>query len=180
MALITLQAARGVRSHFNHDTPFDDAVFSVMGLLIVANTIAVAWAAWLFFRRPTTVSGGLRAGIRTGLVVFVLASLEGGLMVGRDAHTVGAHDGGPGLPLVNWSTGAGDLRVAHFVGMHALQVLPLLGWWLDRRGSRRGPAAVIAVGAAWALAVALLVAQALAGRPLIGAVADHGFTTGDQ
>ena len=78
-------------------------------------------------------SGARLVGVQLGLTIFVLASLEGGLMVMRDAHSVGTHDGGPGLPFVNWSTGAGDLRIAHFVGMHALQALPLLGWFVEGR-----------------------------------------------
>jgi hypothetical protein len=49
------------------------------------------------------------------------------------AHTVGAPDGGRGLPVTGWSVDHGDLRIAHFLGMHGLQVLPLLAWWIARR-----------------------------------------------
>lgn len=45
---------------------------------------------------------------------------------------MGAPDGGPGLPVTDWSADHGDLRIAHFVGMHGLQILPLLAWWLAR------------------------------------------------
>jgi hypothetical protein len=91
-------------------------------------------------------------------------------MVIAGAHTVGAPDGGPGLAGTGWSTEHGDLRVPHFVGLHALQVLPLVALILARRRVR--PAArtrlvfVSAAGYA-ALYVGLLV-QALRGVPLAG------------
>jgi hypothetical protein len=115
------------------------------------------------------VSGAALTGLRWGLVLFLVASAEGGLMVARRGHAVGLHDGSPGLPFVNWSTGAGDLRVAHFAGMHAIQALPLLGWWLDRRRAAVGRAVLHAAGVIWLMATALLIAQAMAGRPLLAA-----------
>jgi hypothetical protein len=168
LVLITLQAARGVRSHFNDTSAFNGIVFSTMGALITINTIAAGYALYLFLRRPSAIRGAALAGVRGGLLIFVLASLQGFLMVGRGAHSVGIHDGGPGLPFVNWSTGAGDLRVAHFFGMHALQALPLLGFWIERRG--HAVAWLRTTAAAYFVIYAALVAQALAGRPLLSAL----------
>ncbi len=165
--LITMQSLRGVRSHFNHDTLFDGLVFSIMGGAILINTMAAAYAAYLFHRRSSIVSGAHLAGVRAGLIIFVFASLEGGLMVARGSHTVGLPDGGPGLPIVNWSTQAGDLRVVHFVGMHALQALPLLGWWLERQRMPGGRRWVLVTAWGWAAVTILLLVQALAGRPVL-------------
>lgn len=165
--IIVTQAARGVQSHFNRATLLDGVLFSIMGMLIVINTLAAVYALYLYYRRPVGVSGAHLAGIRLGLLIFVLASFQGALMIQRNAHTVGFRDGGPGLPFVNWSTGAGDLRVAHFVGLHALQVLPLLGWLLSRRALPNGVRWVRFVAAVWMVLTALLLVQALAGRPLL-------------
>jgi hypothetical protein len=100
-------------------------------------------------------------GIRLGLLLFIIFSLEGGLMVGLLKHTVGGPDGEPGLPLVNWSTEYGDLRIAHFIGIHSLQVLPLFGHYISKTKMQ-----TILFSAAYFLLASALFLQAMKGIPL--------------
>lgn len=171
MACIITQAARGVTSHFNSQTPFDDAVFSVMGFLISVNTLLVLLMLLLFLRPSERPTPAYLWGIRAGLLLFFLGSLEGVVMIMNSAHTVGAPDGGPGLPVVNWSTRSGDLRVAHFLTFHALQLLPLAGFALSRYKpdwpDRRRVACVLTLAVVYAAGVSLVFWQALNGRPLL-------------
>lgn len=130
---INMQAARGVHSHFNLQSGwFNMAVFSIMGLFILINTLVLFLITLDFFRLKLTVPSDMLWAIRLGLILILLASLEGGYMSSQPGHTVGAADGGPGLPFLNWSTRYGDLRVSHFMGMHALQLLPLLVYFTHR------------------------------------------------
>ncbi len=120
------QAARGQRSHFNVSSPLSTALSVAMGVAIVVMTWWTAYIALVFGQVPLPgLPSGYAWAIRLGIGLFVVFALQGGLMVSRQAHTVG----GPGLPVLHWSTRHGDLRVAHFLGMHALQVLPLLAWY---------------------------------------------------
>jgi hypothetical protein len=170
LTLICLQAGRGTTSHFNVSTLFNAIVFQVMGTMILVNSIAVAmFLVSLRSEVPGARAGYLR-GLRLGLLIFVIASLEGFMMVANQAHAVPRPDGGPGLPFVNWSTTGGDLRIAHFLGLHALQLLPLAGYVFDRTWKaapsvRARGVSIVAV--VWALAVAAVLWQALAGRPLV-------------
>lgn len=164
---VALQAGRGVRSHFNHDTPFDDAVYGIMGLMIVINTIAVT----LFFlplfqsKYKTRIAPALRVGLQAGAVIFLVGSIFGGVMSGIDRHTIGGPDGGPGIPGLNWSTHFGDLRIVHALGLHALQILPLIGWWVSRRDS--APMIVGASSIVYAVVFLVITVITLLGRSLI-------------
>ena len=163
---ILLQSARGTTSHFNVATLFDAMVFQTMGVLILINTMLVAWLLVLFYRSPEPMPRALLTGIRLGLLLFIIGGLEGGMMVGYNGHSIGVHDGGPGLPFVNWSTEGGDLRIAHFAGLHALQVLPILGWFLSRTSPGAGVGAVRVVAVIWAAVFAGLTWMAISGVPL--------------
>jgi hypothetical protein len=170
--LISMQAARGTASHFNNSTAFDDAVFSAMGLLIVINTLLVIYLTYLYFRAEINLPEAVVWGMRFGLILFLLASFQGGYMSAQIGHAVGVADGGAGLPLFNWSTEGGDLRVAHFVGMHALQAIPLFALMLVRLQKRFSPIRPLVLTVVFAIvycaAFTLVLTQALKGKPLFG------------
>jgi hypothetical protein len=165
-AVIFTQAARGTTSHYNNSSALNGILFGLMGLFIMVNTLMTVWALYLAWRYQPFGSAGYVWGVRLGLLVFVVGSVLGGFMIHNQQHTVGAPDGGPGLPGLGWSTRAGDLRAAHFLGMHALQALPLLGWALSRWAPQQATGLTWAGAALYAGAVAGLFALALAGRPL--------------
>ena len=134
LLVIVWQAANGRLSHFNNDTPLYGILFGLMGVAILSFTIWTAYIGFLFFKKKDfDLPASYVWGIRIGIILFLVFTFEGGLMSGRLSHTVGGADGGPGLPVVNWSREHGDLRVAHFVGMHALQILPLFGYFVTRK-----------------------------------------------
>jgi hypothetical protein len=169
--IIVGQAARGVRSHFNDDTVFDAALFGIMGATITAVWLATLAVALRFLRGPATDPVTTSA-VRLGLVIGVLGMAVGFLMPIEGAHAVGVADGGPGLPFVGWSTTGGDLRIGHFAGMHALQLMPLLAAGLTalnpHRLDRTARVRIVRVAAAgYAGLVALVTWQALRAQPLL-------------
>ncbi|UKJ08404.1 hypothetical protein [Solitalea lacus] len=125
---IFTQAGRGVMSHFNISTRIDALIFQTMGIAIAINSLFVLYFCVLFFIRKTSLPQPFLWAIRLGLLFFVIFTFEGFVMALQLAHTVGAPDGGPGLPYLNWSKQHGDLRIAHLLGIHSIQLLPLCGW----------------------------------------------------
>jgi len=167
IVIIYAQAARGTTSHYNVGTALDGLLFSMMGVFIMVNTALIIWAVYLVWRHRPHGPAGYVWGVRLGLLLFLVGSAVGGAMISQAAHTVGAPDGGPGLPGLGWSTRAGDLRIAHFLGLHSLQALPLLGWWVSRKQPRRATLLTWLGAAVYAGVVALLYVQAMRGVPLV-------------
>lgn len=160
---IALQASRGQLSHFNQSTPFYALMFSLMALAATLVTLGTAYIGWLFYTQSfPQLPDHYVWGIRFGITVFVIFSFQGFAMGGNMGHTVGAADGGKGLPFLNWSMTHGDLRIAHFIGMHALQVLPVLAYYFLRNTRW-----VFVVAVLYALLAALTWWQALVARPLV-------------
>jgi hypothetical protein len=185
VAIIALQAWRGTTSHFNYSTPLNGALFVIMGSAIVLQTllsVAVAVALW----RQQFQDRALGWALRLGMAITIAGAFTGGLMTRPTeaqldqivatrqatiigAHTVGAPDGGPGLPGTGWSVEHGDLRVPHFIGLHALQVLPVIALllWRRRIEDRRRARLVVVAGGGYAALFLMLIWQALRGQALV-------------
>jgi hypothetical protein len=165
-AYIIVQAARGRRSHFNYETQTESLMYAMMGLgalLLVLVAIVLGVQLW---RRGARASRGLRTGAVLGLILGGLLTIVlAGYMSSSGSRWVGVHpEGGAVVPFFGWSREVGDMRPAHFVTMHMMQTLPLLGWLSDRIG---GPSVIIvwiAAAVQGALAIALFM-QALSGLP---------------
>jgi hypothetical protein len=170
-ACILLQAARGTPSHYNVGTDFDAAIFQTMGVMIGINMIMALVILFMFSKPSARLHPACLWGIRAGIVVFLAGGSIGGVMLANGAHTFGAPDGGPGLPFLGWSTAGGDLRIAHGLALHALQVLPVVGYGLSCWSAIPRLATKLALLAlavlVYSAAVAALYLRAVAGVSLL-------------
>ncbi|GAA1570542.1 hypothetical protein GCM10009804_28690 [Kribbella hippodromi] len=141
VGFIAIQGARGTFSHFNTNpdtfNQVGQQVFmsGVLGLFGASLVVAIM----LLFQRvgDAPLNRAIRIGIglaTAGMALaFYLVGANGEQHHVSDAyghpvtlagsHGIGVEPGGPGMPLTNWSTVGGDLRIPHFVGLHAVQVL---------------------------------------------------------
>jgi hypothetical protein len=172
-AALTLQAIRGVPSHYNTSGSANLTIFAVIGLAILFNTLIAFLTLFLFLWEEVDLPRAYLMGIRLGFVLFTIGSLEGMIMLINQAHTIGAADGGPGIAFLEWSTKAGDLRAAHLAGVFGIQIMPLAGYAIHRLMKDRKETAqlilVTAVAGLWTMLFMRLFNQAVAGRPILGA-----------
>lgn len=197
LTLIVGQVVRGRASHFNNETDFDHRIYHVMGITITTVWLLTQVLTVVLMRSDIRDAAGKWA-IRLGAAISLIgigfgpvmalptdaqvsAIRAGGNPAALGAHSVGVPDGGQGLPILGWSTTGGDLRIPHFLGMHALQLLPLLAIaltllstrlpWLRSELTRVRLVLVAAAGFTGLLA--LVAWQAFRGQPL---TAPDGWT----
>ncbi len=160
--------------HLSGQSLLDTSLAQITNSMVMVNTGIVCWMLVLFCAnrvRTDWIDRPMVSAIRYSIVIFLAGNAIGGYMLARGSHTVGVSDGGPGLPFVNWSVIGGDLRIAHFIAIHAIQIVPLFAYILSQMAPippvkyRR-----IAVGALAILvsaAVGATFIQAALGRPLL-------------
>jgi hypothetical protein len=172
--LISMQAWRGVPSHFNFETPFDTAVSMTLalggGVLIVVGIVCTVAA----FVGAGALAPSMALAVRTGLVVLLVAFATGAVMVAR-----GVTASRSGAAQLAYDT-AGSLKPLHAVAMHAVLVLPALAWllahtsWAEERRLRLVGVAV----AADAVLTAVIGYEAFAGIPPLAPPLGLGVLSG--
>jgi hypothetical protein len=185
VAIIDTQAWRGTTSHFNVSTPLNALLFFVMGGAILIQTLVSVAAAVALWRQRFS-DRALGWALRLGMAFTIVGALVGPLMTrptaaqlagaragagmtAAGAHTVGGADGGPGVAATGWSREHGDLRVPHFVGLHAVQALALIAVGLRRwrRPESVRVKALLAAAASYASLFLLLLWEALRGKSVV-------------
>jgi hypothetical protein len=134
-----------------------------MGIAAVIITLYTAYIGFLFFTQPfPNLASHYVWAIRLGILIFVIFSFEGALMSAQMSHSVGAINDNSDWWIIGWSKTVGDLRVSHFIGMHALQILPLLSFYVFKNTK-----ATILIAVLYGLLATSTLIQALNGKPII-------------
>ena len=163
LVYIIFQASKGQLSHFNISTPIHSLLYSLMGLIAALITLYTAYIGFLFFTQSfPNLPVYYVWSIRLGILIFVIFSFEGGLMGSRMNHSVGAINDNSNWWIIGWSKTVGDLRVSHFIGMHALQLLPLLSFYVFKNTK-----VTIVISVLYGLLAISTLVQALNGKPII-------------
>jgi hypothetical protein len=168
--VITIQAFRGKISHFNQSEIVGGVLYALMGVFIVWLTTATLILTVRFiFQKTYSIAAPFALSIKIGLLLFVIFSFFGGYMSMLNTHNVGGKIGGPGLPFINWSVLYGDLRVAHFFGIHSLQIIPLAGYFISAKIKDEAKANIFVwlVGLLYFVFITALAVQSLMGLPFL-------------
>ena len=168
IAYITYRAALAEGSHFNELTPIAAVLYPLMGAAILIAVSIGGWFGVLILRSTEGgISANLRFAIGAGLLAGnILGGASGAFISSLGSHWIGGvHNDAGGLLFFGWSRTGGDPRVAHFVGLHAMQAIPVIGYVVQRLAA--GRAIIWASLLLWTAVTAAVFMQALAGRPLL-------------
>ena len=164
LVAITFQASRGKLSHYNRETLFDTSILWLMIIAIILVTLATLYIGILFFiQQKFDINDIVIWSIRLSIILTVIFAFEGFAMGQLSQHTVGAPDGTEGMPIVNWSKKHGDLRISHFLGLHAIQLVPLSSYFLAKNTFH-----VFIIALLYLLLTTYTLIKALNGKPLFG------------
>lgn len=170
MAYISVQAARLQTSHFNDSTAFHEMMYGLMGVGATVLMLSIAGVGLaVHLDKEAQFGPRLRLGIVTGFALAVVLTFW---VAGELAENGGRYIGTPSDPelklfLLGWSTEVGDLRPAHFFALHAMQILPALGFLADRYDwSARF---IWFAALLYAIFTAMVFFKALQGIPLVSA-----------
>lgn len=119
---ISYQASQGSASHYNVSDPFHAFMFGVMAVAAVGLTFSQAWLAWEIWNEQKGADLRVETlGVIIGLTMtFVLSTISGFMLGGNQPPS------GQGIPIVGWHLYK-DIRPAHFLSVHAQQLIPLWG-----------------------------------------------------
>jgi hypothetical protein len=123
---LILQAARGTVSFYNVATDFDAAIFRAMCIMIGINMLMLLVVLLTFGKRGRLHPAYLW-GVRTGILLFLCGGAVGGVMLATGLNMAGASTASPTLLFFNWAAAGGGGGLAHWLSLHALQILPLTG-----------------------------------------------------
>jgi hypothetical protein len=169
-------AAQAWRSayHLSGQSLLDTSLAQVTNSMVMVNTAIVCWMLALFCAnrvQTDRIDWPMVSAIRYSIIIFLAGNAIGGYMLARGSHSVGVADGGAGLLFVNWSVIGGDLRIAHFIAIHAIQIVPLFAYILAQMSPvlpvkhRRVAAGALALAVSFAVGATFV--QAALGHPLL-------------
>jgi hypothetical protein len=164
---ITLQAAKGQRSHYNSTSYYGYEMFQLMGVGATILVLISLLLGIMIWRYGSKTSVGLRLGAIMGLILgSILTALFAGYMSSQSSAIVGQTlNDVDKLPLVGWSRNSGDMRISHFLATHMMQILPLIGWLSDKYKLPASKVVIASTTLLTLVGIGLFV-MALAGLPL--------------
>jgi hypothetical protein len=169
VAAITVQAARGTFSHFNTST---DSI-TLLATQVFTNGVAVLFLVQLAIVALALLQRdgdrGLKRAVRAGLAMATFGMVVPVYFLATEVHrrTVVDANGQEIVMYQGHGVGeAGDFRVPHFVGLHAVQVLLLVFFALRRMDTSRRARLITVAAVGYTGLLAFVTWQAASGQAL--------------